>query len=130
MPSTSVQISMRRAPNAAPTIAAEKSDPPRPSVLGVPSSVAAMNPPRTGTRFLARGSFSEVAKAGVGGFKQRNGLGMAGVGDDALTGIDMNCVQTGRLEAGRDHTAGEGFAEGEDVVLGSRGEFSERGDAA
>ena len=43
-PLTSVQISTRRADTAAPSSAALKSDPPLPSVVGVPSAVAPMNP--------------------------------------------------------------------------------------
>ena len=39
-PSTSVQISTRPAPSAAPSSAAVKSEPPRPSVVGAPSGVA------------------------------------------------------------------------------------------
>ena len=53
MPSTSVQISMESASRAAPTIAAEKSDPPRPKVVVVPFCVAAINPPITGIRDFA-----------------------------------------------------------------------------
>ena len=47
MPSTSVQISIRRASSAAPMMAAEKSDPPRPSVVVTPAAFAAMKPPIT-----------------------------------------------------------------------------------
>ena len=54
MPSTSVQISIRSAFRAAPMMAAEKSDPPLPSVVGMPSCVAAIKPPITGMRFLPR----------------------------------------------------------------------------
>ncbi len=50
MPSTSVQIWISAAPRHAPTIAAEKSEPPRPSVVVTPSRVAPTNPPITGMR--------------------------------------------------------------------------------
>src|SRR5579864_4795054 len=46
----SVHISMASAFNPAPTIAAEKSEPPRPIVVVTPLRVAPMNPPITGTR--------------------------------------------------------------------------------
>ena len=47
-PSTSVQIWTSSAPSAAPAIVAVQSDPPRPKVVGEPSSPVAMNPPMTG----------------------------------------------------------------------------------
>ena len=50
MPSTSVQISIFSAPNPAPTMAAEKSDPPRPIVVVIPARFAPIKPPITGTR--------------------------------------------------------------------------------
>src|SRR6185437_10705903 len=50
MPSTSVQISMASAPNAAPRSAALKSPPPRPMVVVTPAGERPMNPPTTGTR--------------------------------------------------------------------------------
>ena len=53
MPSTSVQITIFSAPSPAPTIAAEKSDPPRPIVVVIPVRVDAMNPPITETRPLS-----------------------------------------------------------------------------
>src|SRR5215204_3173708 len=49
MPSTSVQIWISRASSAAPMIAAEKSEPPRPSVVVTPSLVAPTKPARTAT---------------------------------------------------------------------------------
>ena len=49
-PLTSVQISTRSTSSAAPSSAAVKSEPPRPSVVGVPSTVAPMKPWVTGIR--------------------------------------------------------------------------------
>ena len=43
-PLTSVQISTRSAPSAAPSSAAVKSEPPRPSVVGRPSAVEPTKP--------------------------------------------------------------------------------------
>ena len=48
MPSTSVQIHSSAASRAAARIDAEKSEPPRPSVVGRPSAVAPLNPVTTG----------------------------------------------------------------------------------
>ena len=48
-PSTSVQISMRSAPRAAPRRLAVRSDPPRPSVVGRPSASAPVKPGTTST---------------------------------------------------------------------------------
>ena len=57
MPSTSVQIHSSEASNAAARMDAEKSEPPRPSVVGRPSTVAALNPVITGsTPFFSIGS--------------------------------------------------------------------------
>src|SRR5205814_1096390 len=53
IPSTSVHISMRSASSPAPTMAAVKSDPPRPMVVVTPSRVDPMKPPITGTRVLS-----------------------------------------------------------------------------
>ena len=52
-PWTSVQISMQSAERAAPTIEAEKSEPPRPSVEVIPPALEAMKPPITGTELRA-----------------------------------------------------------------------------
>jgi hypothetical protein len=49
-PSTSVQISTRDTSSTAPSSAAVKSEPPRPSVVGTPSTVAPMKPCVTGRR--------------------------------------------------------------------------------
>ncbi len=53
IPSTSVQIHSSEASSAAARIDAEKSDPPRPSVVGRPSAVAPLKPVTTGTTPLA-----------------------------------------------------------------------------
>src|SRR5205823_1953073 len=53
-PSTSVQIQSSSASRLAATMLAEKSDPPRPRVVGRPSAVAPLNPVTTGTPPPAR----------------------------------------------------------------------------
>ena len=65
MPSTSVQIWISDAPRHAPTIAAEKSEPPRPSVVVTPVAVAPTNPPITGMRPAASGGSACVINAAV-----------------------------------------------------------------
>ena len=44
IPSTSLHIQSSRAPMAAAITDADKSEPPRPSVVGLPSAVAPLNP--------------------------------------------------------------------------------------
>ena len=63
MPSTSVQIWISSAPIPAPTMAAVKSEPPRPSVDVTPSSVAPMKPPMTTTLSRASGGIVAASRA-------------------------------------------------------------------
>jgi len=72
IPSTSVHISMRSALKPAPTMAALKSDPPRPSVVLMPSCVAAINPPITGTRLRSSSGFTfSTSRAWVSSKRER-----------------------------------------------------------
>src|ERR1039458_10561382 len=67
MPSTSVQIHSSEASSAAERIDAEKSEPPRPSVVGRPSAVAPLKPVTTGrTPCSSSGSRRARALARVG----------------------------------------------------------------
>ena len=62
IPSTSVHIQSSAASRAAARIDAEKSEPPRPSVVGRPSSVATLNPVTMGTMFPSRSGRSFPAQ--------------------------------------------------------------------
>ena len=67
MPSTSVQIHSSAASSAAARMDAEKSEPPRPSVVGRPSAVAPLKPVTTGsTPCSSRGSRRARAFSRVG----------------------------------------------------------------
>ena len=91
MPSTSVQISMRSASSAAPTMAAEKSDPPRPIVvvdaLARGGDEAAHHRARVSCSSSGRQPGAQVVMRLV---QEGNGLGVVGVGDDALARVHQH----------------------------------------
>ncbi len=88
MPSTSVQIHSSEASSAAARMDAEKSDPPRPSVVGRPSAVAPLNPVTTGRIPLASSGRRCWSAFRAGGLHDRRGVAEHGVGDDDLGGVD------------------------------------------
>ena len=93
-PSTSVQISTRSAPSAAPRRAAVKSEPPRPSVVGTPSGVAPMNPWVTGISAALEQRPEALARAVVDHLDVRGRAAEAVVGHH-----DRPDVDPGRREA-------------------------------
>ena len=88
MPSTSVQIQSSAASSAAARIDAEKSEPPRPSVVGRPSAVAPLNPVTTGSTPFS--SMRQQSRAGLlpRRLHQRRRVAEDGVGDHDLGRID------------------------------------------
>ena len=89
MPSTSVQIQSSVASRAAARMEAEKSEPPRPSVVGRPSAVAPLKPVTTGRMPRLRAAAGGRARAFCAG-RLHEGRGVAedGVGDDDVPGVD------------------------------------------
>ena len=124
MPSTSVQIWISSAPMPAPTMDAVKSDPPRPSVVVTPCSVAPMNPPITTTRSRASGGIVGRELL-VGLVEQRRGLRVPVIGDDHLARIDVHGVHSVMLEMIGDDQARQPLAEAGDGVDGARRQLAQ-----
>ena len=87
MPSTSVQIHSSAASSAAARIDAEKSEPPRPSVVGRSSSVDPLNPVTTGTLPCVKQRPQHRGGARASLLHQRRGVAEHGVGGDDLRGV-------------------------------------------
>src|SRR5208282_4100081 len=71
-----------------------------------------------------------LAQALVGFLKLRNRAHIGAVGEQILTGIDMNAGQAARGESGGDNFARKHLAVGSDVVVGAGSDFADRANAA
>ena len=90
------QLARRPAPRR--EMDAEKSDPPRPSVVGRPSSVEPLNPVITGsTRFSSSGRSTLAARC-ARGFHQRRRVAEHRVGGDHLGPVDRRGANALRLQ--------------------------------
>ena len=87
MPSTSVQIHSSAASSAAARIDAEKSEPPRPSVVGRPSAVAPLKPVTTGSTPCSQQRQQTLARLLAGRLHQRRRVAEHRVGDDHIRGV-------------------------------------------
>ena len=98
MPSTSVQIWISPTSRHAPTIAAEKSEPPRPSVVVTPAGVDAMKPPRTGTspRCEHRREVLARVRAGLGHVGRGRAVLRVGRDDGARVDEDARATRARR----------------------------------
>ena len=130
MPSTSVQISMASAFSAPPTSAPVKSEPPRPSVVVMPASLDAMNPPITGTlpcatsgRSFSGARFSMMSSSGAAFWNSR-------VGDDDVARIHVRRVDALLAKGRRHNAAGDALAVAHDQVGDARRELENRRQAA
>ena len=88
-----------------------KSEPPRPKVVGTPSTVAAMNPPKTGTSpFESRGPMTACVFSFVR-FPQRTRLPMSVIGDDATLRIHVYRIESSLAKRFTHQQAREPLAE-------------------
>ncbi len=105
-------------------MAAEKSEPPRPSVVGTPSRVAAINPPMTGTPFLARIELTAAWAFLRVLFHLGSRMSVGCVGDDAFARIHPNTVDCATLKGGGHYLARNQLAEGKQKVAASWRKFA------
>ena len=129
MPSTSVQIHSSAASRAAARMEAEKSEPPRPSVVGRPSAVAPLKPVITGRR-RARAGAAGARGFFAGRLHQRRGVAEDGVGDYHLPGVDGGGGRAFGVQVLGDQQGGEPLAHGYGFIHRARRAFVEHGHAA
>ena len=129
MPSTSVQISMRAALRAEPTMEAVKSEPPRPSVVGIPSRVAPIKPPSTG--ILPSASSGNKRGLQSGSVSSQRGVAWVCAASVTMQRLEHPPTQRANqpLKGRRNDAAGKTFSETEQVILQARAKQSGGGDA-
>ncbi len=89
MPGTSFQSTTRFAPSARASSVAVRSDPPRPSVVTLPSGARPMKPGTTAIVPASRSGRSTPAREPGGGGEVGRGAAVMAVGDDDLDRVDV-----------------------------------------
>ncbi len=107
-----------------------KSEPPRPSVVVMPSSFEAMKPPITGTLPLSVSGRRCSAGALLDERVLRYGLLKLRVGEDDIARVDVSGVDASFAEGSGNDAAGEALSVTDNEIGDARGEFENRGQAA
>ena len=129
MPSTSVQIHSSAASSAAARMEAEKSEPPRPSVVGRPSAVAPLKAGDHRQHALAQQRQQPRPRLLARGLHQRRGVAENRVGDHHVPGVHGRGGGACGLQALGHQQRGKALAGGHGLIHRARRPLVEHGHA-